>query len=674
MSGSTTTAALTTRAIADRTSVNALTALATWANNTNIPTVNLIAYWDGRYQTTSNSSNLAYCNKGAFGAAATYAVDDATANGALGTGTGLTTERSVYYGLVTVNNASQTRATGIYAPTSGGTAGYVLIGAGTTTAPTWHAGLTLSGSAAASYAASFAGTTASSSTTTGAVKIAGGLGVAGQVSAATAGIYRAATGAFVTLYQNTAESGALKLDTLGPANTEGWVSLTLGNNKAKATADNASGKILLYHSDGAASTISAGFDSVATTTKAVTISTGLSVAGDIESTAGFLYTRAGSIWAGTSGSTAAERDVGVRAGSGNIYLYAAAATTGNRGIYCSNASGTGTGVLTLNQSNQISGLAVVSGTITFNTGADTAVLKNTYSSTAYNLIRNHNNGNISLSASSGGLYIGYENTTLINWINGKMTLDSVGMLVAAGNIRSIGAGEHWVEAQNSTYGNRILIDVAGDGKTSGVWSSGYVNSSGTYTAGAKWLIYRNANNATVVGDSLYISGSVYPGANGTYYFASDGAIKGNTLLIASQDVSTQRWQYHGTSTQIQFKINSAAYSTSFGTVAYHITSAGAAGAGSSRTLKHSIMPIQSIGEKLDRLKPVTFVYNWDKSNTKIGGLILEDTYPILPEICFGGLSNPEDSGINYAGLTPYLLKEIQELRKRVKLLEEERQS
>jgi hypothetical protein len=49
MSGSTTTAALTTRAITDRTSVGALTNVATWANSTNIPTVNLIAYWDGRY-------------------------------------------------------------------------------------------------------------------------------------------------------------------------------------------------------------------------------------------------------------------------------------------------------------------------------------------------------------------------------------------------------------------------------------------------------------------------------------------------------------------------------------------------------------------------------------------------------------------------------------------------
>lgn len=76
----------------------------THADNLRFITANTLAYWNGAYSSTS--SNLAYCNKGAFGNAVTYGVDDATANGALSTGTGLTTERSVYYGLVTVNNAS----------------------------------------------------------------------------------------------------------------------------------------------------------------------------------------------------------------------------------------------------------------------------------------------------------------------------------------------------------------------------------------------------------------------------------------------------------------------------------------------------------------------------------------------------------------------------------------
>ena len=136
ISGTTATSALTTRAITNTTSAGALGGKTTWAADTSIPTLNTIANWDGRYQTTSNSSNLAYCNKGAFGNAVTYGVDDATANGALGNGTSLTTERSVYYGLVTVNGADQTRATGIYAPITGGTLGYLLESKGTA-APEW---------------------------------------------------------------------------------------------------------------------------------------------------------------------------------------------------------------------------------------------------------------------------------------------------------------------------------------------------------------------------------------------------------------------------------------------------------------------------------------------------------------------------------------------------------
>jgi len=91
------------RAIYNRTSAGNLEWTAA-ATDVHLITKNTLAYWNGAYNGTN--SNLAYCNKGAFGNAVTYGVDDATANGALGTGTGLTTERSVYYGLVTVNNAS----------------------------------------------------------------------------------------------------------------------------------------------------------------------------------------------------------------------------------------------------------------------------------------------------------------------------------------------------------------------------------------------------------------------------------------------------------------------------------------------------------------------------------------------------------------------------------------
>lgn len=109
-------------AVYDRTSINALTAASTWANNTRVPTINTIAYWDGRYQTTSNASNLAYCKHGALGTMATKTAT--TKNLTLNGGTAL----PVY--------ATNTTAMSWYAPTAAGTSGQILKSNGSG-APTW---------------------------------------------------------------------------------------------------------------------------------------------------------------------------------------------------------------------------------------------------------------------------------------------------------------------------------------------------------------------------------------------------------------------------------------------------------------------------------------------------------------------------------------------------------
>jgi hypothetical protein len=88
---------------------------------------------------------------------------------------------------------------------------------------------------------------------------------------------------------------------------------------------------------------------------------------------------------------------------------------------------------------------------------------------------------------------------------------------------------------------------------------------------------------------------------------------------------------------------------------------------SSKDIKHDIQPLPSVGDKLDELKPVTFVYDDDKNEKVRFGLIYEDTVEVLPEICTDDESN---KAINYVELIPMLLKEIQDLRARVKALEE----
>jgi hypothetical protein len=80
---------------------------------------------------------------GATSTPAWESVKDSTSASAISTGTNLVTERDVYYGLASINNARQTSSVSVYAPTTGGTAGYTLVAAGATSAPTWNDTLTV---------------------------------------------------------------------------------------------------------------------------------------------------------------------------------------------------------------------------------------------------------------------------------------------------------------------------------------------------------------------------------------------------------------------------------------------------------------------------------------------------------------------------------------------------
>lgn len=87
---------------------------------------------------------------------------------------------------------------------------------------------------------------------------------------------------------------------------------------------------------------------------------------------------------------------------------------------------------------------------------------------------------------------------------------------------------------------------------------------------------------------------------------------------------------------------------------------------SSKDVKHDIRSMENIGDKIDKLRPVTFIYNKDKENRTRTGLIYEEAVDVMPEIC---VENKGEKAINYMELVPMLLKEIQDLRKRIDKLE-----
>ena len=147
MSGTTTTSALTTRSITDYIpdggTPDALAGKTSWGSGDNtIPTINTIAYWDGRYKSNDNKSNLLYCSVGQFRDMATktkgngFSESDNTISVAYGTAANTAVQGNAT--LVTLNGTNKTAGSiaSFYAPTGAGTSGQYLKSSGSG-APTW---------------------------------------------------------------------------------------------------------------------------------------------------------------------------------------------------------------------------------------------------------------------------------------------------------------------------------------------------------------------------------------------------------------------------------------------------------------------------------------------------------------------------------------------------------
>ena len=93
---------------------------------------------------------------------------------------------------------------------------------------------------------------------------------------------------------------------------------------------------------------------------------------------------------------------------------------------------------------------------------------------------------------------------------------------------------------------------------------------------------------------------------------------------------------------------------------------------SSREVKHDIKPLADFGEAIDKLTPVSFVYNDDRRQRIRYGLIWEDTIDIMPDICHITEEDGQQfKGISYDDVITVLLKEVQSLRQRVARLEKQ---
>lgn len=113
-----------------------------------------------------------------------------------------------------------------------------------------------------------------------------------------------------------------------------------------------------------------------------------------------------------------------------------------------------------------------------------------YDSTNYNILHNHNNGNISINAASGGLYVGYYNTALVNWMNGRMQLldGCLSIFPNSGNYRE-------------------GVRIHATGNWSDITLCGNDNTGDTGTSANSWFIGNNNGN-------FYISRNASSGGSG----------------------------------------------------------------------------------------------------------------------------------------------------------------
>ncbi|MBK8443489.1 MAG: tail fiber domain-containing protein [Sphingobacteriales bacterium] len=104
-----------------------------------------------------------------------------------------------------------------------------------------------------------------------------------------------------------------------------------------------------------------------------------------------------------------------------------------------------------------------------------------------------------------------------------------------------------------------------------------------------------------------------------------------------------------------------------GTLQSYITTSGTYTV-SDRTLKHDIQPLQGVLSKVMRLKPSSYIYNQDESNTRVVGFVAQEVKEIFPDLV------KVENGINtlnYDHYSTLAIAAIQELNDKLESKERE---
>lgn len=291
----------------------------------------------------------------------------------------------------------------------------------------------------------------------------------------------------------------------------------------------------------------------------------------------------------------------------------------------------------------------VTSAITFQNFSDAALLINSYGNATYKLIRNHNNGNISISASSGGLYLGYEETTLINFLNGKATLDSGGVFSVVGQVvSSLTSGQAAVYASNGSASNRIFIYADSSNGQAGLYSYSADNTP-------RAILVRAHNSSVITTYGDWVFSNVVP-------WKTD--IKGRPMISDSADGHRVSLLTSGASGQVgiqaQFGNTGTTYSIGYFNVA-----------ASDIRLKKNIED-----STIDALSLVNAIkvrkFDWKDGRHQRIGMVADELEELDKALTIGGGYTDDNEmsikSVDTFYLVGYLVKAVQELSAEVKRL------
>lgn|GEM_PF-1139006 len=247
--------------------------------------------------------------------------------------------------------------------------------------------------------------------------------------------------------------------------------------------------------------------------------------------------------------------------------------------------------------------------------------------------------------------------------NANVAIGEYAMANASGSAQNVAlgmramvfaTGTSLTGSNNIAIGTSSMANAMGANANVGIGGSALYNNTGSNNI----AIGVNALDNSLTGSTNIAIGnaagtSLTGGESNDIYLANLGvAGESNTIRIGT------------TNTQTACYVAGIFGATTAGGSTVLINAAGELGTvASSRTYKKDIQDLEYQSEKMLKLRPVSFIYKHDASNSKQFGLIAEEVNDIYPELIVRN-EKGEIYTINYLELIPLLLKHIQELEMR----------